>query len=122
MTKKFQLPNQEVTLDQSKVYSVTSGEQEMESKDENETQENVSCIAHVDESLKGELILQAENTEAPPRMRSNRFFILHVLFNTILMFCVSSFLFTTSENLDSNSDDALVIPQILGVVPGQDPG
>ena len=55
-------------------------------------------------------------------MRSNRFFILHVLFNTILMFCVSSFLFTTSENLDSNSDDALVIPQILGVVPGQDPG
>ena len=104
------------------MYSVTSGDQEMESKDDNETQENVSCIAHVYESLKGELILQAENTEAPPRMRSNRFFILHVLFNTILMFCVSSFLFTTSENLDSNSDDALVIPQILGVVPGQDPG
>ena len=51
-------------------------------------------------------------------MRSSRFFILHVLFNTILMCCVSSFLFTTSEDLDSNSDDALVIPQLLGVVPG----
>ena len=86
-------------MDQSKVYSVNSGEQEIEFKDENEP--------------------QAENTsEAPTRMRSTKFFILHVLFNTILMCCVSSFLFTTSENLDSNSDDALVIPQLLGVVPG----
>ena len=37
----LQLPNQEVTLDQSKVYSVNSGEQEIEFKDENEPQENV---------------------------------------------------------------------------------
>ena len=37
----FQLPNQEVKLDQSKVYSVNSGEQEIEFKDENEPQENV---------------------------------------------------------------------------------
>jgi len=96
----YQLPNQEVTLDQTKVYSVTTCEQEIEFKDENEPQEN------------------AENIEAPSRMRSTRFFILHVLFNTILMCCVSSFLFTTSEDLDSNSDDALVIPQLLGVVPG----
>ena len=38
----LQLPNQEVTLDQSKVYSVNSGEQEIEFKDENEPQQNVS--------------------------------------------------------------------------------
>ena len=38
----YQLPNQEVTLDQTKVYTVTSGEQDIEFKDENEPQENVS--------------------------------------------------------------------------------
>ena len=38
----YQLPNQEVTLDQTKVYSVTTCEQEIEFKDENEPQENVS--------------------------------------------------------------------------------
>ena len=51
-------------------------------------------------------------------MRSTKFFLLHVIFNTILMFSVSVYLFVTTPDLDTSSDDALVIPQLLGVVPG----
>ena len=51
-------------------------------------------------------------------MKSTKFFLLHVIFNTILMFSVSVYLFVTTPDLDTSSDDALVIPQLLGVVPG----
>ena len=52
-------------------------------------------------------------------IRSTKFFLLHVIFNTLLMFSVSVYLFTSSSDLDTSSDDALVIPQLLGVVPGK---
>ena len=51
-------------------------------------------------------------------MKSTKFFLLHVIFNTVLMFSVSVYLFVTTPDLDTSSDDALVIPQLLGVVPG----
>ena len=64
------------------------------------------------------LYLQDQSSAVLTPMKSTKFFIIHVVFNTVLMFSVSSFLFTTATDLDSNSDDALVIPQLLGVVPG----
>ena len=62
--------------------------------------------------------MQDQSSAVLTPMKSTKFFIIHVVFNTVLMFSVSSFLFTTATDLDSNSDDALVIPQLLGVVPG----
>ena len=108
-------------MEKSKVYSATSGDP-LEAKDDNEMQETQAVSFNILLLTKYSrlLILQTEIPDAPSRMRSSKFFILHVLFNTVLMCCVSSFLFTTSEDLDSNSDDALVIPQLLGVVPGLD--
>lgn len=91
----YQLPNQDITKDQNNVYTVHN-----QNNDE----------AGQDEPSQEKIVLTP--------MKSTKFFILHVLFNTILMFGISVFLFTTSSSLDSNSDDALVIPQILGVVPG----
>ena len=112
-------------MEKSKVYSATSGDP-LEAKDDNEMQEtqavsfNILMLTKYSIIIQLLLILKTESRDAPSRMRSSKFFILHVLFNTVLMCCVSSFLFTTSEDLDSNSDDALVIPQLLGVVPGLD--
>ena len=92
----YQLPGQDITKDQSKVYTVSRQE------------------APADEAGDAG---QEQPVQLTP-MRSTVFFMFHVLFNTVLMFCVSVFLFTTSSNLDSNADDALIIPQLLGVVPG----
>jgi len=50
-------------------------------------------------------------------MRSAKFLLLHVLINSAIMGMVSIKIFF-SQNLDTGSDDALVIPQILGVIPG----
>lgn len=50
-------------------------------------------------------------------MRSAKFLLLHVGLNTIFMFVTSCYVFL-HHSKDSESDDALVIPQILGVIPG----
>ena len=51
-------------------------------------------------------------------MKSTKFLIYHVLFNTILMSACSAYLFLSPGELGDEADDALVIPQLLGVVPG----
>lgn len=50
-------------------------------------------------------------------MKSAKFLLLHVVFNTIIMLAVAVYVFF-SQKLDSGSDDALVIPHFLGVIPG----
>jgi len=95
----YQVPGQKITLDTSKVYKIANNQ-----KNDN-TEEPIE-----DDNDQSSAVLTP--------MKSTKFFIIHVVFNTVLMFSVSSFLFTTATDLDSNSDDALVIPQLLGVVPG----
>jgi len=51
-------------------------------------------------------------------MKSTKFLIYHVLFNTVLMSACSTYLFLSPGDLGHEADDALVIPQLLGVVPG----
>ena len=50
-------------------------------------------------------------------MRSAKFLLLHVFINTAVMGIASTYIFF-SRSLDAGSDDAIVIPQILGVIPG----
>lgn len=50
-------------------------------------------------------------------MRSAKFLLLHVGLNTVFMAVTSACVYF-SQNLDTGSDDALVIPQILGTIPG----
>ena len=58
-----------------------------------------------------------QKKEALVLMRSAKFLLLHVFINTAVMGIVSVYIFF-SRSLDSGSDDAIVIPQILGVIPG----
>ena len=51
-------------------------------------------------------------------MRSTKFLILHVLANTLLMSACSAYLLLSPGELGDEAGDALVIPQLLGVVPG----
>ena len=55
--------------------------------------------------------------EALVPMRSAKFLLLHVFINTAIMGMASTYIFF-SRSLDAGSDDAIVIPQILGVIPG----
>jgi len=50
-------------------------------------------------------------------MQSAKFLILHVALNTIFVAVTSVYVYL-SKNLDKGSDDALVIPQMVGVIPG----
>ena len=51
-------------------------------------------------------------------MKSTKFLICHVLFNTVLMSACSAYLLLSPGELGEEADDALVIPQLLGLVPG----
>ena len=51
-------------------------------------------------------------------MKSTKFLIYHVLANTLLMSACSVYLLLSPGDLGHEADDALVIPQLLGVVPG----
>ena len=59
--------------------------------------------------------MQKKETLVP--MRSAKFLLLHVFINTAIMGMASTYIFF-SRSLDAGSDDAIVIPQILGVIPG----
>jgi len=96
----YQIPHQDIGMDQSKVYTVPA----------RPAIDEANAINEDSETEKEHVILKP--------MRSTKFFLLHVIFNTLLMFSVSVYLFTSSSDLDTSSDDALVIPQLLGVVPG----
>ena len=60
---------------------------------------------------------EVQKKEALVPMRSAKFLLLHVFINTAVMGIVSIYIFF-SRSLDAGSDDAIVIPQILGVIPG----
>ena len=51
-------------------------------------------------------------------MSSTKFLIYHVLANTVLMSACSTYLLLSPGDLGHEAGDALVIPQLLGVVPG----
>ena len=59
--------------------------------------------------------MQKKETLVP--MRSAKFLLLHVFINTAVMGIASIYIFF-SRSLDAGSDDAIVIPQILGTIPG----
>ena len=59
--------------------------------------------------------MQKKETLVP--MRSAKFLLLHVFINTAIMGIASTYIFF-SRSLDAGSDDAIVIPQILGTIPG----
>lgn len=66
-----------------------------------------------DQLVEGEV----DKKEALVPMRSAKFLLLHVFINTAVMGIASTYIFF-SRSLDAGSDDAIVIPQILGVIPG----
>jgi len=49
-------------------------------------------------------------------MKSGKFLLLHIIVNTGVISCTALYVFTKENNKDS--EDALVIPQILGAIPG----
>jgi len=59
---------------------------------------------------------ETKDTELIP-MKSGKFLLLHILINTFLMSTCALYIYF-SKSLDTESDDALIIPQIFGVVPG----
>jgi len=50
-------------------------------------------------------------------MKSGKFLLLHILVNTVLMSTCAAYIYF-SKSLETESDDALIIPQIFGVIPG----
>ena len=50
-------------------------------------------------------------------MKSGKFLLLHILINTLLMSTCAAYIYF-SKSLETESDDALIIPQIFGVIPG----
>ena len=68
----------------------------------------------------GEDLSEGDNKEvvALTPMKSTKFLIYHVLANTLLMSACSTYLLLSPGELGNEAGDALVIPQLLGVVPG----
>lgn len=61
----------------------------------------------------------SQEDENIPKMRSALFLILHTVINTVLLSsCAIYVLITRSGNLSESSGHALVLPQILAVIPG----
>ncbi len=64
--------------------------------------------------------LQSSSPSTPlfGKMLSGRFLLLYTLWNTVLLAACSIYLSAT-RNLDKDSHDALAIPQIFAIIPGQ---
>ena len=64
--------------------------------------------------------IEIEGTDRTPKvlvpMRSAKFLLLYVGIHTVLMLVISPIIYFHQN--DTGSKDALVIPQILGIVPG----
>ena len=68
----------------------------------------------------GEDLSEEDNKEvvALTPMKSTKFLIYHVLANALIMSACSTYLLLSPGELGNEAGDALVIPQLLGVVPG----
>ena len=52
------------------------------------------------------------------KMKSGRFLIIHTVTSTLLLSGCAIYISATRENLSTSSSNALILPQILAVVPG----
>ena len=51
-------------------------------------------------------------------MKSGRFLIIHTVLSTLILSGCAIYISITKENLSDSSTNALILPQILAVVPG----
>eukprot|EP00092_Neocalanus_flemingeri_P002364 GFUD01002529.1.p1 GENE.GFUD01002529.1~~GFUD01002529.1.p1 ORF type:complete len:445 (-),score=110.94 GFUD01002529.1:454-1788(-) len=107
-TLYYQAPGQDILVEQNTCRLAHRLRQEQEEEKETE-------VAFQPETETVETHTACPSILVP--MQSAKFLMMHVVINTLLMLvCAVYILF--SRHLDSLTDDALVIPQLLGVIPG----
>lgn len=110
----YQVPGQDILVS-TQQYTLQL-QVRLHDKDVPEAQDDlVETPSEGKETVDDEEVQEEKQTLVP--MQSTKFLLLHVVVNTGLMFVTSAYVFF-SQNLDTDSDDALVIPQLLGVIPG----
>ena len=110
-TLYYQAPGQDILVDQKTCMMAQRLRQEQEQgKEETEV-----AFQPGTDSVQTHTVSPTPNILIP--MKSAKFLLMHVVVNTFLMLvCAIYILF--SRPLDTRTDDALVIPQLLGVIPG----
>ena len=94
----YQIPNQPL------IDSNTYQENEV-------TPENIIQMNQINNSVPA-------NSVESQKMRSGLFLLLHTILNTILLSSCAIYIATTKD-LSEQSNDALILPQILCVIPGE---
>ena len=56
--------------------------------------------------------------EPEPTMRGGLFLVLYTVSNVVILFLCTAYIVVTKRDLSTEADDALIIPQILAVIPG----
>jgi len=103
--KYYQVPKQDILQDPNKTSSIRE-----------------DCSDGRDHEV--EFSQNRENFEMEEKllvpMRSSRFLFLHTIVNTVLMFTVAVYLLANRDDSGGSMEerDAIVIPQLLGVIPG----
>jgi len=98
----YQLPKQELTMDYEHCQIAPR------LRDEIDLEESGSHMQSIEVESKEKQLIP---------MKSGKFLLLHILINTFLMSTCAGYIYF-SRSLDTESDDALIIPQIFGVIPG----
>merc|ERR1719474_2383780 len=110
-TLYYQAPGQNILEDQTDCLV-----REHPRNNHNDREEETEVIFHPDKDSADTQVVRASPILLTP-MKSAKFLLLHVIVNTFLMI-ICSIYFLFSKRLDKRSDDALVIPQLLGVTSG----
>lgn len=108
-TLYYQAPGQNIVLEQS-TYTLEKRSRQEGDHDKEE----------VEVAFKQETETTESHTVSPTMlvpMKSAKFLLSHVVVNTFLMLICAIYILFRRQH-DSRTDDALVIPQLLGVIPG----
>ena len=81
-----------------------------------EDEEEAGKDDKIDDDPKVEVVAAAEEEE--PTMRGGLFLVLYTVSNVAILFLCTAYIVVTKRDLSTEADDALVIPQILAVIPG----
>jgi len=111
-TQYYQVPKQDILESNTQyelVHVVRAGgdDQLVQLQEEGATKSEGGAVSYEEPSQKKALV----------PMSSAKFLLLHVIFNTLLIGLTGAYIFI-SRRLDTGSNDALIIPQVLGIVPG----
>jgi len=111
----YQLPHQNLLHDQDKCHPAPRLRRELSNETPGQMREGERGLSEMKLEKDGVEIVDEVVLEP---MRSGKYLLGHILMNSVLMGVCSVYIYFSANLLDQQADEALVIPQILCVIPG----